>query len=518
MEIIQGLSVVVAPFNFLIMSLGVLFGLVCGALPGVSGTMAVVLLIPLTYSMDSNGAFILLVATYIGAVFSGSISAILFRVPGAPEAVTTTLDGYPMAQKGQASRALGWAISASALGGVFGTVFLITITPQLAQVALKFGSAEYFALAIAGISVISVMNRGRELKGLVCACLGMFLATVGIDPIVGSPRFTFGQAGLMSGLHFIPVVTGMFAISEVMRKIQTEASMGDATVTTSKSARSNLPPLREWKGRIGLFLRSSCIGTAIGILPGCGATTAAVLSYSEGMRWAKEKDKDKWGTGIPEGIIAPESANNAAANGALVPLLALGIPGSATTAVMLGAFIIHGIKPGPTLFSDSMPVVYAIFGASLVSNLLILAYAPPFIRAFSHLIRIPYKILGPLILILSVVGCYAVRNSIVDIWTMLACGVAGYVLERFNFPIVSILLGVVLGPLAETEFRRALVLSGGDYMTFFNRPISATLLGITFAALLLPYVFKLIRRRGHPKDNNFSGAYTEAGEQDTATL
>ncbi|MBG0778118.1 MAG: tripartite tricarboxylate transporter permease [Desulfovibrionaceae bacterium] len=487
-----GLGDVLTPLNLLIMSGGVLFGLICGALPGVSGTMAVVLLIPLTYSLDANAAFVLLVATYIGAVFSGSISAILFRVPGAPEAVATTLDGYPMAQKGMAGQALGWSIAASAFGGVFGTLFLITISSQMAQVALKFGSAEYFALAVAGISVISVMNRGNEIKGLICACFGLFLATVGIDPIMGANRFTFGFTGLMGGINFIPVVTGMFAISEVLRKIQTEASVDDQTLEISKKARSALPRLREWKGRVGLFLRSSTIGTLIGILPGVGATTAAVLSYSEGMRWSK-KPKE-WGTGIPEGIIAPESANNAAANGALVPLLALGIPGSATTAVMLGAFIIHGIKPGPTLFTDAMPVVYAIFAASLLSNVLILLYAPPFIRAFALLIRIPYKILGPLIMVLSVVGCYAVRNSMVDVWTMLACGLLGYVLERFNFPIVSILLGVVLGGLAETEFRRALILSGGDYFTFFERPISAVLLVVALGAMLLPGVLSLCKR------------------------
>ncbi|MES9997080.1 tripartite tricarboxylate transporter permease [Desulfovibrio aminophilus] len=504
LEIIEGLGSVLAPLNFLIMSAGVLFGLVCGALPGVSGTMAVVLLIPLTYSMDAGGAFILLVATYIGAVFSGSISAILFRVPGAPEAVATTLDGYPMTQQGKAGKALGWSISASALGGVFGTLILIFITPQMAQFALQFGSAEYFALAVAGLSVISVMNRGHELKGLICACFGLFLATVGIDPIVGSNRFTFNITSLMSGVNFIPVVTGMFAISEVMRKIQVEAKVDEKTLAISRQARSALPRFSEWKGRIGLFLRSSGIGTIIGILPGVGATTAAVLSYSEGMRWSKTPEK--WGTGIPEGIIAPESANNAAANGALVPLLALGIPGSATTAVMLGAFIIHGIKPGPTLFSDSMPVVYAIFGASLISNLLILLYAPPFIRGFAHLIRVPYKILGPLIMLLSVVGCYAVRNSMADVWTMFACGVLGYVLERFQFPIVSILLGVVLGELAETEFRRALIISSGDYMTFFQRPISAVLLAVSVGAVLLPLVLKLCKRAARCRNAKTAGA------------
>ncbi len=493
MDAILGMLSVLTPYHFLILSSGTLFGLICGALPGISGTMAVVLLIPITYSLTPAAAFLLLISTYLSAVFSGSISAILFRIPGAPEAVATTLDGYPMAERGEASKALGWAIAASALGGTFGTLILITLAPQMAKFALSFGSPEYFALAVAGISVISVMNKGNELKGFICAGLGLFLATIGIDPMVGSNRFTFGSAELMSGVNFIPVVTGLFAVSEVLRKIQGAGTVDPAKVARSKNTRSTFPSIGEWlqAGRPALFARSSILGTIIGILPGVGATTAAVLSYSEGMRWSKTPEK--WGTGIPEGILAPESANNAAANGALVPLLALGIPGSATTAVMLGAFIIHGIRPGPTLFTDNIALVYAIFGGSLVSNILFMLYAQPFIRVYAHIIKVPYALLAPIILILCIVGCYSVRNSMMDVWIMFMAGIAGYVLEHYKFPIVSMLLGLVLGSLAETEFRRALITSRGDFMIFLERPISLVLLVIALAAFALPLILEARR-------------------------
>ncbi|MDR2893089.1 MAG: tripartite tricarboxylate transporter permease [Deltaproteobacteria bacterium] len=500
LEALTGMLSALAPLNLLILSAGTLFGLVCGALPGISGTMAVVLLIPITYSLSPTAAFLLLISTYLSAVFSGSISAILFRIPGAPEAVATTLDGYPMAERGESSKALGWAISASACGGIFGTLILITLAPQMAKFALSFGSPEYFALAIAGISVISAMNKGNEIKGFICAGLGLFLATIGIDPMVGSNRFTFGSAELMAGINFIPVVTGLFAISEVMRKIQGDGKVDPVKVARSKNTKSALPSIKEWlmPGRPALFARSATLGTIIGILPGVGATTAAVMAYSEGMRWSKTPEK--WGTGIPEGILAPESSNNAAANGALVPLMALGIPGSATTAVMLGAFIIHGMKPGPLLFTDHLPFVYAIFGGSLVANILFVLYAKPFIKAYSHIIKVPYSLLSPIILLLCIVGCYSVRNSMMDIWVMLGSGLCGYVLERYKFPIVSIILGLVLGVLAESEFRRALITSRGDFSIFFDRPISLVLLCVAAAAFILPFAMEAIRHfRGSKK-------------------
>jgi putative tricarboxylic transport membrane protein len=489
LETLANMGIVFHPMNFLILSIGTFFGLLCGALPGISGTMAVVLLIPLTYSLKADAAFMLMVATYISAVFSGSISAILFRVPGAPEAVATTLDGYKMTEKGLASEALGWSISASAFGGVVGTLVLITVSPQMAKVALAFGSPEYFALAIAAISVIAVMNRGNELKGYICAGFGMFLASVGMDPIVGSNRFTFGNMGLMSGISLVSVVTGMFAVAEILRKIQTEGTLDAAALAASRKARSKLPSWQDWAGKKLLFLRSSLLGTFIGILPGVGATTAAVLAYSEGVRWAKTPEK--WGTGIPEGVLAPESSNNAAANGALVPLLALGIPGSATTAIMLGAFILHGIRPGPGMFTENAPLVYAIFGASMLSNFMVLFYAKPFIRLFAKLIRIPFTFLGPAILMLCVVGCYAVRNSMLDVWVMLVTGILGYYLEKYRFPIVSILLGLVLGNMAEVEFRTSLLASRGDVMVLFQRPISCGLLVMAILAFTIPQALQL---------------------------
>ncbi|MBO8138312.1 MAG: tripartite tricarboxylate transporter permease [Desulfotomaculum sp.] len=492
-ELLAVLLTISQPLNAFVLVAGVILGLLSGATPGVSGTMMVVLLIPLTYSLSPETAFLLLCAVYCSSVFSGSISAILFRTPGAPEAVATTLDGYPMAQQGKAPLALGISVFSSALGGLIGTILLIFVAPLLAKVALKFGPPEYFALAMLGLSVITVLGANNLIKALLAAGFGLFLATVGIDAMTGVARFTFGLSGLMSGIDFIPVLIGLFAVSEVLRRV-----MDDLTVKERiYRVKSQLPSLGLIKRLSTTIVRSSLIGTAIGILPGIGATTASMVSYSEAVRWSK--DKDKFGTGIPEGIAAPESANNAAANGAMVPLLALGIPGSATTAVILGAFILHGIKPGPLMFTEQTHLVYTIFAGLFLCNFLILFIAKPFITVFSNIIRIPYAVLGPIILLLCIVGSFAIRNNLLDVWLTMIFGVVGYVMEKYNFPLAPVILGLVLGGLAEQEMRRSLVISGGDWSVFFHSPISAVLLVAAAVSVVFPIISGLINKH---KQNN----------------
>ncbi|MEN2769029.1 tripartite tricarboxylate transporter permease [Ornithinibacillus xuwenensis] len=487
--LLLGIENMFQPIPLLILFAATLIGFLGGALPGISGTMLVIILLPISYGLDAIPAFILLTTIYASSVFSGLISAILFRTPGTPEAVATVLDGYPMAQKGKAGQALGIGIFSSVTGGTLGVLCLIFLTPLLASFALSFSSPEYFALAVLGLTVVVSLSGGDLIKGFIGVALGLFIATIGMDPMTGAERFTFGSLELLSGIDLIPVLIGLFAVSEVLRK-----SKEDHTIKQQ---------MQKFKTKIfdstifnrikGTILRSSILGITIGILPGVGATTASMVSYSEATRWSK--NPKEFGTGVPEGIAAPESANNAAAMGAMVPLLSLGIPGSATTAIILGAFVMHGMQPGPMLIKDSPDLVYTIFISLLLVNLLILVLSKPFIRIFSKIMKVPYKVLGPFIVIFCVIGTYAVRNSIFDIWIMLLFGLIGFYLDKMKFPLAAVILGLVLGPIAEVEFRRGLQMSSGDFSIFFTRPISAVLLGLALLALILPLWSKFRKKR-----------------------
>lgn len=483
---LAGLAVVMQPLNLLLLTSAVLIGFIGGALPGVSGVILVVILLPVTYGMEPTTAFMVLTAIYGATVFSGLITAILYRAPGTPEAVMTAFDGYPMTQRGEAGKALGIGVLSSAIGGLVGTVALIIFTPMLAKMALKFSSPEYFALAVLGLTVVASLG-GRLIFGLIGAALGLFIATIGIDPLTGTSRFTFGNLNLAEGVGLIPVIVGLFAVSEVMKRTLDHKS--HQPLKKVKVKIFDLPVLRQ----IGMTLsRSSIIGVIIGILPGIGASTAAMVSYSETVRWSKHPEK--FGKGAPEGIAAPESANNAAAMGALVPLFALGIPGSGTTAVILGAFIMHGLQPGPMFMLTSSDLIYAVFAGLFIVNFMILLFSKPFIVLFTKLLNVPYSALGPIIIMCCIVGTYSVRNSMFDVWLMMGFGVLGYLLEKINFPLVSIILGLVLGPIAESELRRALSMSQGDFSIFIERPISATLLSIAFLLLAVTLITPLIKR------------------------
>ncbi|MDQ0338188.1 putative tricarboxylic transport membrane protein [Caldalkalibacillus uzonensis] len=497
-ELLAGLLNVLHPIYLIALFFGVLIGFFGGATPGISGTMLVIILIPITYGMDTTSAFLILTAIYATAVFSGSISAILFRTPGAPEAVATVFDGYPMARRGEAGKALGIAIFSSASGGLIGTLILIFLTPYLAKVALEFAAPEYFALAFLGLTVVAALSNKQVIKGLIGVLFGLFIATIGIDSMSGVQRFTFDMPKLTGGINFIPILIGLFAVSEVLRRAQQDHAIKEQI----KKVTSKIPGLNLIKSLTATIGRSSIIGTMIGILPGAGATTAAMMCYSEAVRWSKHPKK--FGTGVPEGIAAPESGNNAAAMGAMVPLLALGIPGSATTAVILGAFILHGIQPGPLLITNNSQLVYSIFIGLLLSIIFILVLAKPFIMLFAQVLKIPYYYLGPVILMFCIIGTFAIRNNVFDLWVMFAFGVLGYFLEKAKFPIAPIVLGVVLGPLAEDQFRRAVQMAGGDFLVFFNRPISATLIVLALLSLFYPLIKSLLSRR--KRENQTFGA------------
>ena len=477
---------VFSPWSLLLVAGGVMMGVMLGAIPGLNSPMGTALLIPFTYAMDSTSGLLLLTAVYCGGTFGGSISAILFNVPGAPEASVTGFDGYPMAKAGKAGKALGYAIMCSCLGGLFSVAVMNMISPLLAQVALSFSEPEYFALALAALTLIASLGGDRMLKAFLVGFIGLLVATIGIDPMTSIERFTFGSAGLMAGINFIPALIGAFAVGEILATSEMGmAKAGEAVVKVS----TELPKIVELLRLKWTILRSAVIGTLIGILPGVGATTAAFVGYSEAVRWSKHPEK--FGTGIPEGIAAPETCNNAATGGAMVPLLTLGIPGSATTAVIIGGFLVHGLQPGPMLFLNQPELMYSIFIAMYVANIFMLFSGIIVAKLFSNFRKIRYSILGPCIFVFATVGAFGISNSMADVWVMFAFGLLGYVMKKFHYPIAPLIIALVLGELAEISLRRGMRMEDYDLGAFLMRPISGTILLVTVVTLLFTIYSKV---------------------------
>ena len=490
-SLLSGFLNALQPAHLLILFLAIVLGFFGGAMPGISGATLILILLPVTYGMDPVPVFLLLTAIYAATAYSGSVSAILYRIPGTPEAIATVFDGNAMAKQGKVGEAMGLSMMSSAIGGIIGACFLFLLAPPLAGFALQFSSPEYFALGVLGLTVVASLSGKDIVKGLLGVLFGLFLSTVGIDTITGTDRFTFGSTQLRSGLDLVSILIGLFAISEVlnMSRLNNRSGKQEESVKVS----TNLFVGKILKKCIPTIARSSLIGAWTGILPGIGATTAAVLSYSEEIRWSKHPEK--FGTGTPEGIIAPETANNSAAACSLIPLVSLGIPGSATTAIILGAFVLHGLQPGPMFMEQQSVLVYTIFAGLFLLHFMMLLFAKPFISMFSLTTKIPYAILAPLIIVFCFIGTYAVRNSMFDVWAMMAFGLIGYFFEKIRFPIATIVLGVVLGPLVEEEFRRSMILSQGDFMIFLTKPISLILLILAAAALLMPAIKRLFSNK-----------------------
>jgi len=484
MEILSGFAsafqyILYHPLNWLLLLLGVIWGILFGCVPGLTGIVGVALLIPFTFTLDPIEGLVMLGAVYCGSTFGGSISAILFNTPGAPEAACTTLDGYPMARQGQPGKAIGYALGASAFGGLFGTIVLILMAPPLAEVALDFGPAAYFALAVLGITAIASIGTKSVFKSLLSGMLGLGLATVGMDPLTSTARFNFGSSMLLTGISFIPAIIGLFALAEVLKR-SGETRKGQVLDTGGKM-HTELPTLKEiWSLKIAL-LRSAIIGTIIGVLPGVGATTASFIGYSEAVRWSKHPER--FGTGVPEGIVSPEAANNGAVGGSMVPLLSLGIPGSATTAVMIGGLTIHGIIPGPMLMVQNQDLVYSIFIGMLVANVLMIFFGIKIASHFAKVLKVPYVLVGPCIIVLCMTGVFALRNNMMDLVVMLALGAFGYMLQVLDYPIAPLIIGLVLGPVAEISLRRAMILTNFDFIAVITEPIAGVMLLISAFSL-----------------------------------
>lgn len=480
--LLNGFVEILIPYNIMITFFGVLMGMLFGALPGINASMGVALLLPLTYGMSPISGLTMLLGIYCGAIYGGSITAVLINTPGTTAAACTTFDGHKLAQQGKAGKALGMATISSYIGGTFSVIVLIVLAPVLAKVALKFGPPEYFALAVFGLSIITSLAGDSFVKAIISGVFGLMIATVGMDMMNGTPRYTFNQVALLDGFSFIPVLIGLFAVSQVLINVETSRSlsMKDTKIL------GLLPSLKELKSVGPTIARSSVIGTFVGILPGAGATISSFICYNEAKRWSKHPEE--FGNGSLEGVAAPEAGNNAATGGAMVPLLSLGIPGSETTAILLGAFMIQGISPGPLLFRDNIHVAYGIFAGLLLANLAFLIIGLFGVKLFVKILQIPERILMPMIISMAFVGSFAVKNSLFNVGIMLAFGLIGYFMRKLKFPITPVVLALVLGPMAEASLRRALILSGGSWLIFVQRPITFTLLVVTVISVMFPII------------------------------
>ena len=482
------------PFNILLALAGVVAGTVIGSLPGLTATMAVAVLVPITFSMEPASALILMGAIYTGAIYGGAYAAILLNTPGTPSAIATTFDGYPMAKRGDGDLAITLACVSSVVGGLVGAAFLLGLAPPLAEVALAFGPVEYFWLAVFGLTLISALSDGNLLKGLIGACFGLLLACIGVAEISADIRFTFGSQVLLGGIETVSALIGLYCIPVMIDLVATPDRHLKVT-TESKGFRLREALVESWKGKFNL-IRSSVVGTLVGILPGAGGSIAGLVAYSEARRSSKRSAN--FGKGEPEGIQATESANNATVGGGFIPTLVLGIPGTPPDAVILGALLIQGVRTGPSLFTDNGAIVYTfIFGLILATILMLPAGLVIGRYAYKSIITVPKALLVPTVAFMTMIGTYAIRNSISDVVIMIVLGVIGWFLNRFGFSPSPIVLGLILGRIAEQGFVQAWTIGAAtEDLTgmFFGRPISLVIIAFTLISLFYP----LIRKRWSP--------------------
>jgi len=477
--LIGALGVVFTPWPFFLTVLGTALGITVGAIPGLTGAMLIALTLPLTFYMQPVHAVILLVSMYVGAISGGLITATLLRMPGTPAAVMTTFDGYPMARAGRPGRALGLGISASFVGGMVSWVALLLLAKPLSIIATRFGPFEYFTLILMAMVLIASVSQGSLVKGLISGLLGMLVSMPGVDPSTGQPRLTWDYYMLNSGLKLLPVLIGVFAVSQIIADI---VDLNRKTERVEMSRKGILMSLADWKDQAFNLIRSSVIGTWVGILPGVGASIGSVLAYTAAKNMSKTPNK--FGQGSEEGIVASEAANNATVGGALIPLIAMGIPGSVIDAILIGALMIHSIQPGPTLFLTNADVVWAMIAACLVANVLMFVFMTGAVGYLSRLMYFPRSFLMPVIMVFCVVGAYALDNTMFDVWIMLGFGVLGFMLERARMPLGPFVIGFVLAPLAEAKLRSGLMMTAGSLEPMFTRPLPILFLLIAVALLV----------------------------------
>ena len=494
-QILNGFVHCFMPLNMFMIAFGLIGGMIIGALPGFTATMGVAVLVPLTYWVPPEVGLNLLSAIFCGSIYGGSITAILLRIPGTPASVPTSFDGFALTQQGQPERALGVSTFSSAMGGFLSALALMFFSPILALAALKFGPPELMALAIFGLSVVSILSPGRLVKGLIACIIGLLMGVVGQDPLHGFPRLTFGQYQLLGGFPLVPVLIGLFSIppaiemaEQLITRRQIEGVFG-----------SLLLSMQDFKRCWWTTIRSSLIGIGIGIIPAAGPDIASFVAYNDEVR--RSKHPERFGKGAIEGVAAPEAANNGCTGGSLIPLLTLGIPGSPPAAIFLGALFIHGLRPGPMIFDTRPEVGFTVIAGFIVINILMYFVGLGFCRLAKHVVRVPQNILAPVIVVLTVVGSYAISTNMFDVWVMLISGLVGYGMQRTGFPLSPICLALILGPMLESEMIRTNLMFHGNYFLFYTRPIAALLLVLSLVMFCWPWIARWMAKWRSEKVN-----------------
>ncbi len=489
-DLLYGLGVAASPQNLTVAVVGLLLGTAIGVLPGLGGTNGIALLLPLTFHLNPTSAIILLSSVYWGALFGGAITSILFGIPGEPWSVATMFDGRPLAKQGKAGAALTAAFTSSFLGALIAIVLFTFFAPPLADLALKFGPPENFAVLLLAFGTIASLEGADPVKALLMTFLGLLLATVGFDIVSGSPRMTFGSVALQSGVNFVVIAIGLFGLGEILLSVEEQLR-----IEGTRARMSFREVWETWKlfpRYVATLIRSSLLGFWIGVLPGTGATPASFMSYGIARQFSRRGSR--FGTGEVEGVIAPETAAHAAGIGALLPMVTLGIPGSPTAAVMLAGFLIWGLNPGPLLFRENREFVWGLIGSMYLGNVIGVLMVLTLVPVFAAIIRIPFAILAPLITILCSIGAYAVNNQILDLWIMLGSGVAGYFFKKLGYPLAPLVVALVLGDMTEQAFRQSLIMGQGSPAIFFTRPMAAFFVVLAILIFLLPFLRSLTRR------------------------
>jgi putative tricarboxylic transport membrane protein len=485
----QGFGVALQPINLLYCFIGVFIGTLVGVLPGIGPVSAMSLLLPVTLAGTPESGIIMMAGIYYGAMYGGSTTSILVNIPGEAASVVTCLDGHEMAKRGRAGPALGISALGSFIAGTFSIVLLMLVAPRLAEVAIAFGPAEYFSLMVLGLVMLTFLTQGSMAKALFMACIGVVLGLIGLDSINAQPRLTFGYIHLIDGVGIVPLVMGLFGVTEVL--YNTEQSLQRDIVATKID---NLMPSKEdWKQSWAPIARGSILGFFLGVLPGGGAVVASFGSYA--LEKKLSRTPERFGKGAIEGVAGPEAANNAAAGGAFIPLMTLGIPPNVVMALLLGAFIIHGLQPGPLMITQNPKLFWGIIASMYIGNIMLLVLNLPLIGIWVKLLKLPYNVLFPLILLFTIIGVYASGNNVFDIYVMIVFGIIGYFMRKFGFEPAPLVLAFVLGPLLENNLRKALILSQGDLVTFIQRPISGTCLVVALLLLMSPLLPTLRKKR-----------------------
>jgi len=490
-----GLSVALQPVNLFYCFVGVFIGTLIGVLPGIGPVGAMSLLLPTTFKATPEAAIIMLAGIYYGAMYGGSTTSILVNIPGEAASVVTCLDGYQMARKGRAGPALGMAAFGSFIAGTLSIVGLMILAPPLSQFAIKFGPPEYFTLMVLGLTILIYLAHGSMSKALLMAAFGVVLGLIGLDSINARPRFTFEKMELMDGVGLVPIVMGLFGISEVLLNIE-QAFRREIFET---KIRGLFPTAKDWKDSTGPLARGSLIGFFLGILPGGGAVISSFISYAIEKRFSKHPEQ--FGKGAIEGVAGPESANNAATGGAFIPLMTLGIPPNVVMAMLLGAFMVHGVQPGPLMMKQNPGLFWGVIASMYIGNFMLLILNLPLISIWVQVLKVPYKILFPLILLFCLIGVYSVSNAVFDIYIMILFGIVGYLMKKFDYEGAPLVLAFVLGPLLENNLRKSLIMSQGDFSIFFTRPLSAVSLVLALLLLVSPLIPWMGKKRAEiPKE------------------